>query len=85
MQILQRLERRLRRLSEVPARYGPCDRWTRLGPDVQLERIEARLRTLTILQQRTRLQVERIAEEIARLATAVADREASTREEGAGR
>jgi hypothetical protein len=56
-----------------------------LGPDVQLERIEARLRTLTILQQRTRLQVERIAEEIARLATAVADREASTREEGAGR
>jgi hypothetical protein len=56
-----------------------------LGPDVQLERIEARLRTLTILQQRTRLQVERIAEEIARLGTAVADREASTRDEGAGR
>jgi hypothetical protein len=28
--------------------------------DIQLDRIEARLRTLTILQQRTRLQVERL-------------------------
>jgi hypothetical protein len=36
----------------------------------QLDRIEARLRTLTILQQRMRLQVERIAEEVARLASA---------------
>jgi hypothetical protein len=35
----------------------------------QLDRIEARLRTLTILQQRMRLQIERIAEEVARLAS----------------
>ncbi len=35
---------------------------------LQLDRIEARLRTLTILQQRTRLQIERIAEQVAQLA-----------------
>jgi hypothetical protein len=35
--------------------------------DLQLERIEARLRTLTILQQRTRLQIERIGAELADL------------------
>jgi hypothetical protein len=39
---------------------------------LQLDRIEARLRTLTILQQRTRLQIERIAEEVAKLAALVA-------------
>jgi hypothetical protein len=46
----------------------------RLGSDVQLERIEARLRTLTILQQRTRLQIDRLAEDIARLVIVVASR-----------
>jgi hypothetical protein len=37
--------------------------------DLQLDRIEARLRTLTILQQRLRLQIERLAEDVSRLAT----------------
>jgi hypothetical protein len=35
----------------------------------RLERIEARLRTLTILQQRTHLQVERIVQTLAETAT----------------
>jgi hypothetical protein len=35
--------------------------------DVQLDRIEARLRTLTILLQRTRLQVERVGDDLADL------------------
>jgi hypothetical protein len=35
--------------------------------DGRLDRIEARLRTLTILQQRTRVEVERIANDLARL------------------
>jgi hypothetical protein len=34
----------------------------------QLDRIEARLRTLTILQQRLRLQLERLAADVAKLA-----------------
>ena len=39
--------------------------------DLQLDRIEARLRTLTILQQRMRLQVERLGDEVARLSLLV--------------
>ena len=42
--------------------------------DLQLDRIEARLRTLTILQQRMRLQVARIADEVARLSSLVVSR-----------
>jgi hypothetical protein len=37
----------------------------------RLERIESRLRTLTILQQQTRLQVDQIARDLAALVTAV--------------
>ena len=44
--------------------------------DIQLDRIEARLRTLTILQQRIRLQIERVADEVARLAAMVDNRRA---------
>jgi hypothetical protein len=42
-----------------------------MSSDVQLDRIEARLRTLTILQQRMRLQLDRLGDEITRLLTAM--------------